>query len=59
MNAYQIRILELWKLLNETQKKELRDQLGMDKRLIEKAGTFRDQSTMNFGSTSTCPTCGK
>lgn len=59
MNAHQIKIIELWKLLSEAQKKELRDHLGLDKLLLEKAGKFRDQTTMNFGSTSTCPTCGK
>lgn len=59
MNTYQMKILELWGLLSEEQKKEVLYHLDSNKFLIEKASKYKGESTMNFGRTSTCPTCGK
>lgn len=55
MNSKQEKILAIWKLLSEAEKKELLHHFDSTKII----GEYTKASTMNFGQTNTCPTCGK
>lgn len=59
MNSNQNRILEIWKQLTEEEKKELLHHIGPNRLIAESVRKLKDQSTMNFGQASTCPTCGR